>query len=485
VKIRVADLHPGPLWKNFDVLTRTPRPTRHEEQIRAHLLNIGGGLGLETLGDEAGNVIIRKPATGSRQGTTPVILQGHQDMVPQANAGTTHDFAKDPIRTVVDGEWVRAEGTTLGADNGIGVAAIIGILESRDISHGPLEALFTSNEESGMDGAFGLEAGVLRGRILINTDSEEEGELCIGCSGGINATSRFPCTWEKASGDWAAYRLSVTGLRGGHSGVDIHRGRGNAISLLFRVLGLAGREYGLRIAELDAGNMRNAIPREAFATVGVPTDLARTFQSSIDALVGVFHGELEGIEPSICISAERIADAPDQWIDTETQDRCIDAICACPTGVVGMSETISGLVETSTNLSIVRIRSDCIEVCSLVRSSVDSALEALCDNIALLFGQAGARTEFGGRYPGWQPDPSSAILARVRSVYLEKFGKSAHIGAIHAGLECGILGNTYPDLDMISLGPTIRDPHSPDERVHITSVSRFWELLTGTLERIQ
>lgn len=485
MNVRVADLQPGPLWKNFDALTRIPRPTRHEERIRSHLLQIGGRLGLETLVDDAGNVIIRKPATGNRHGVTPVILQGHQDMVPQANAGSMHDFARDPIRTVVEGEWVRAEGTTLGADNGIGVAAIIGILESRDIPHGPLEALFTSNEESGMDGAFGLEAGVLKGRILINTDSEEEGELCVGCAGGVSVTSRFPCAREKAGGDWAVYRLSVTGLRGGHSGLDIHRGRGNAISLLFRILKETGRECGLRVADLVAGNMRNAIPREAFATVGVPAEFAQTFQSSLAALERVLKRELEQVEPAMCLSVERVADVPDRWIDAGTQISCIDAVCACPTGVVRMSETMPGLVETSTNLSIVRLESDAMEVCSLVRSSVDSARDAVCSDLELLFRQAGASTQFDGRYPGWQPDPSSAILGLVRSVYLERFGKPAHIGAIHAGLECGILGNTCPDLDMISLGPTIRDPHSPDERVHIGSVSRFWDLLTGTLERIQ
>jgi len=485
VNVRVADLRPRPLWKNFAALTRIPRPTRQEEQIRSHLLHIGGSLGLETLVDDSGNVIIRKPATGNRQGVTPVILQGHQDMVPQANAGTRHDFSIDPIRAVVDGEWVRAEGTTLGADNGIGVAAIIGILESRDIAHGPLEALFTSNEESGMDGAFGLKAGMLEGRILINTDSEEEGELCIGCAGGINVTSRFLCTREKVGGDWAVYRLSVTGLRGGHSGVDIHRNRGNAISLLFRILKETAGESGLRISELDAGNMRNAIPREAFATVGVPAELARTFQSSLKAIGRTIHKEWEEREPAICIDVEPLADMPDQWIDAGIQERCIDAVVACPSGVVRMSETLPGLVETSTNLSIVRLGSDCIEVCSLVRSSVDSALEAVCCRIERLFTQAGASTEFDGRYPGWQPDPSSAILGLVRSVYLERFGKPAHVGAIHAGLECGILGDTYPELDMISLGPTIRYPHSPDERVHIPSVGRFWDLLTGTLERIQ
>jgi len=365
------------------------------------------------------------------------------------------------------------------------VAAIIGILESRDIAHGPLEALFTSNEESGMDGAFGLKAGMLEGRILINTDSEEEGELCIGCAGGINVTSRFLCTREKVGGDWAVYRLSVTGLRGGHSGVDIHRNRGNAISLLFRILKETAGESGLRISELDAGNMRNAIPREAFATVGVPAELARTFQSSLKAIGRTIHKEWEEREPAICIDVEPLADMPDQWIDAGIQERCIDAVVACPSGVVRMSETLPGLVETSTNLSIVRLGSDCIEVCSLVRSSVDSALEAVCCRIERLFTQAGASTEFDGRYPGWQPDPSSAILGLVRSVYLERFGKPAHVGAIHAGLECGILGDTYPELDMISLGPTIRYPHSPDERVHIPSVGRFWDLLTGTLERIQ
>ena len=483
----IAELHPRPLWEHFLTLTLTqiPRPTCHEERVRAHLLNFGRNLGLETLVDDAGNVIIRKPATVGRETTTPVILQGHQDMVPQANSDTRHNFLSDPIRAMVDGEWVTAEGTTLGADNGIGVAAIMGILESRDISHGPLEALFTSNEESGMDGAKGLKTGLLRGRILINTDSEEEGVLCIGCSGGGNVDSRFPCNWEQAEGDFVFYRLSVTGLRGGHSGLDIHRGRGNAISLLFRMLRGISKEQGVRVSGLTAGNMRNAIPREAFATIGIPAARTEDFDSSLHLWENSFREELEAVEPNLRIGGERPHSTPERWIDMDTQTRCIDAVCSCPTGVERMSDTLPGLVETSNNLSIVSLEADYIEVCCLVRSSVDSDRDRLCREIASLFGSAGADTELDGQYPGWQPDPSSPILSTVRSLYHEIFGKPAVIGAIHAGLECGILGNTYPDLDMISMGPTICDPHSPDERVQISSVGNFWELLTRTLERIR
>ena len=484
MSLEIESLSPAIVWRQFHQLTQIPRPSRQEAQVRDFLAGFGKARDLETLVDEVGNVIIRKPATEGREERPGVILQGHMDMVAQANTGSRHDFTRDPILTRVDGDWVKAEGTTLGADNGIGVAAILAVLESTDLVHGPLEALFTCNEESGMDGAFGLKPGLLQGKLLINTDAEDEGVLCIGCAGGANVNSRLRYRIVPIEKDWVAHRLSITGLRGGHSGVDIHRGRGNAVSLLFRLLKSAAVDFNLRIKSLDAGNLRNAIPREAFALVAVEPCNVPALKESFKRWHAVFSAELKHADPDIQVALESTETGLNGWMDQAAALRLIHAVCACPGGVIRMSDEMPGLVESSNNLAIVRAGEGEFAIHNLVRSSVDSARDDVCGKLASLFTLAGAETDFDGHYPGWQPDLSSSILRLVRQTYRERFGGDAETGAIHAGLECGILAAAYPTVEMISFGPTIRYPHSPDERVDIASVGRFWELLVGVLEKV-
>lgn len=443
----------------------------------------GEDLGLKTRVDENGNVIIRKPATSGMENKKGVIFQGHLDMVPQANRGSTHNFSQDPIETRIEGEWVTAAGTTLGADNGIGVAAAMAVLASDDLKHGPLEALFTSNEEDGMTGAFGLNPGLLQGEILLNLDSEDEGVLCIGCAGGGDSTSRIDYSSEPVSSAVASFRLSLTGLKGGHSGVDIHRGRGNANKLLFRILKYASVRCQLRVCSVSGGDLRNAIPREAFAEVTVPQDQVDGLIAGVEAQQRIYRSELSLADPDVTLTLEQIP-TPLHWIEKRKQSQLLDLICAAPNGVMRMSDSMQGLVETSTNLAIVRADDGVIEVQSLVRSSVDSARDSVCGMLDSLFSLVGGETKFSGAYPGWKPDMASPILSIMQQAYLDLFGSVAKIGGIHAGLECGILGDIYPNLDMISFGPTIRYPHSPDERLHIPSVERFWDLLVATLERI-
>jgi len=480
----IETLVPEAVWQQFSSLTRIPRPSRYEAQVRDFLADFGRSRNLQTLVDEVGNVVIRKPATPGREDRPTLILQAHMDMVPQANSGSRHDFTRDPITTRVDGDWVTAEGTTLGADNGIGVAVILALLDSTELTHGPLEALFTCNEESGMEGALGLKADVLKGKLLINTDAEDEGVLCIGCAGGANINSSLSYRMVPAKRDFVSYRLSVTGLRGGHSGVDIHRGRGNAVALLFRLLKSAVSELDLKIGSIEAGSLRNAIPREAFATLSVQSSDTSVFRRSVERWQSIFSAELQHADPDVRVSLEKIENGLSAWMDSSIALRLVHAVHACPTGVMRMSDDMPGLVESSNNLAIVRADGGRVEISNLVRSSVDSARDDICGKLASLFTLAGAENNFDGQYPGWQPDRESSLLQQVRQVYREKFGIDAKIGAIHAGLECGILGATYPDVEMISFGPTIRYPHSPDERVEISSVGRFWELLVGVLAKV-
>ncbi|MEJ1383100.1 MAG: aminoacyl-histidine dipeptidase [Candidatus Sedimenticola sp. (ex Thyasira tokunagai)] len=479
----ILDCAPRSLWKHFYSLTRIPRPSHHEAQVQAFIQAFGEGLGLETLMDENGNVIIRKPATEGMEARPGVILQGHLDMVPQANADSRHDFTKDPIELRFDGDWLTASETTLGADNGIGVAAAMAILESNQIAHGPIEGLFTSNEEDGMVGAFGLKPGLLQGKVLINMDSEDEGVLFIGCAGGIDATSRLPYVAESVVGDVRAFRLSLTGLKGGHSGVDIHRGRGNANKLLFRLLRQGMLDYGLRLCSINGGSLRNAIPREAFASITLPQEQIENFNAYLVDQQKIISRELAHADAGATVTMDAM-ETPSTWLGQRVEARLINAICAAPHGVVRMSDDMPGLVETSTNLAIVRSEEGVIEVQSLIRSSVNSARDDLCANIDALFSLAAAETDFGGAYPGWKPNRSSPVLSVMQQAYQELFGSEVKVSAIHAGLECGILGGNYPYLDMISFGPTIRFPHSPDERVEIPSVKKFWDLLTVVLGKV-
>jgi dipeptidase D len=479
----ILELQPQELWAQFHSLTLIPRPSGHEERIREFVACFGRGLGLDTLVDEAGNVLIRKPATEGMERRKGVVLQGHLDMVPQKNSGTFHDFERDPIETVVDGEWVCAKGTTLGADNGTGVAAIMAVLASAELPHGPLEALFTSNEEAGMTGARGLTPGVLKGEILMNLDSEDEGELFIGCAGGTNAKSTFVSTLHPLPQGFKGFSISVTGLRGGHSGLDIHLGRGNANKIMNRTLFDLHRYCGVRLSSIEGGSLPNAIPRESFAVIAVPVAKEEEFLNRICLLEGTIKDELYSVEPTLKIEALP-AEVPETVIDEAVFLRFLTAVYACPNGVMQMDQEMQGLVETSNNLAMVKSGSGEITVECLLRSSVDSQRVDMERMINAVFDLAGAVTVFDGGYPGWKPNPDSEVLKFMQAVYMKKFGNLPLVRAVHAGLECGILGASYPDLEMISFGPTIRYPHSPDEKVHIDSVRKFWEFLVDALQNV-
>ncbi len=479
----ILQLSPKALWKNFYSLTQIPRPSKHEDQIREFIYNYGKNLGLETIQDEVGNIIIRKPATPGMENRKGVVLQGHLDMVPQKNSDKAHDFEKDPIETIIDGEWVRANGTTLGADNGMGVAAAMAVLESTDLQHGPVEALFTSDEETGMTGANGLKPGMLKGDILVNMDSEDEGELYIGCAGGTNGNITFSYEDQPLSGDFTGYKINVTGLKGGHSGVDIHLGRGNANKIMNRILYQGFTNHGLQVGKIDGGSLRNAIPRESFAHIGIPTANAKSFLVSLAELTAKIKNELSAVEPTLKIEAVE-AETPQRVINPAVLINCMNAINACPNGVMRMSNEMIGLVETSNNLAIVKAENGTIKIMNLLRSSVDSAKDDLQQMIRSVFDLAGADSVFDGSYPGWKPNPDSPILKTMQDIYNRKFGNIPEIKAIHAGLECGILGGAYPNWDMISFGPTIRFPHSPDEKVNIATVQKFWDFLVETLKNI-
>jgi len=479
----IANLQPKNLWKYFYELTQIPRPSKHEEKVREFMVGFGRKLGLETIVDETGNVIIRKPATPGYENRQGVILQAHLDMVPQKNEDTQHDFIKDPLKPYVDGDWVKASGTTLGADNGIGVAAAIAVLESDSIEHGPIEGLFTIDEETGMTGAFGLKPGVIKGTILLNMDSEDEGELYIGCAGGTNANARFNYQEVTVPQGMSAWKVSVKGLKGGHSGLDIPLGRGNSNKILNRLLWASERLYGLRLASITGGSLRNAIPRESFALVVIPEKHKEAFLNEVAHFTNIVKNELSSVEPDLTILAEPAA-MPETVIDENTQHRLLDAVYACPNGVIRMSNDMENLVETSTNLAIVQSSNGVVKIQCLLRSSVDSAKTDLEQMIQSVFELAGAEIVFDGQYQGWKPNPASPILKTMLSVYEKTFGKVPEIRAIHAGLECGILGGVYPEWDMISFGPTIRFPHSPDEKVNIKTVEKFWDFLVETLKEV-
>ena len=477
----ILNLEPKALWENFYSLTQIPRPSKHEEKIQEFMLKFGKSLGLETEKDAVGNVMIRKPATPGMENRKGIVMQGHLDMVPQKNNDTKHDFQLDPIDAWIDGDWVKARGTTLGADNGMGVAAAMAVLASRELVHGPVEALFTCDEETGMTGAFGLQGGWLKGDILLNMDSEDEGELYVGCAGGVNGSIEFEYDEMIVPKGYAPYKLIVKGLKGGHSGLDINLGRGNANKLLVRFLKYATREMDVRLAEINGGGMRNAIPREAYAVVVVPNEAVPEFLAAVSKYEAIYSAELNMAEPNLSFKAEG-TDKPKSLIDERVQDDMIDAVYACPNGTMRLSDSMPGLVETSTNLATVKSENGVISVKCLLRSSVDSAKDDLCEQVESVFSLAGAMVRFDGAYPGWKPNMDSAILQQMKVIYENKFGRVPEVKAIHAGLECGILGGNYPHWDMISFGPTMRFPHSPDEKVNIPTVQKFWDFLVETLK---
>ncbi|MBC8343355.1 MAG: aminoacyl-histidine dipeptidase [Bacteroidetes bacterium] len=478
----ILNLQPKELWKHFYSLTQIPRPSKKEERIIEFIKKFGEDLGLETIVDKTGNVIIKKPATPGMEDKLGVVLQGHLDMVPQKNSDKVHDFEKDPIETIVDGEWVRANGTTLGSDNGMGVAATMAVLESTDMIHPAIEGLFTIDEETGMTGAFGLEPGILNGDILINMDSEDEGELYVGCAGGMDAEALFTYSEEIVPSNYTAFDIKVTGMKGGHSGIDIPLGRGNSNKVLNRFLWTAQRELGLRVAKLAGGSLRNAIPRESFATVVVPSEKTADLRKSIDNYSIIAKAELSVVEPDMKFELIQ-TELPSKVMKLEDQTRVLNAAYACPHGVMRMSDGVN-VPETSTNMAIYNIDNGKAEIVSLMRSSVDSAKIDLSQRMTALLELAGAKVTLKGEYPGWKPNMDSPILKTMSEVYHKKYGKIPEVKVIHAGLECGILGNGYPNWDMISFGPTIRFPHSPDEKVNIETVDKFWNFLVETLKAI-
>ena len=478
-------LKPERIWDIFEEILNIPRPSKHEDAIREYVMNFGKKIGLETSMDEVGNIIIRKPATKGMENRQGVIFQGHLDMVPQANSDVKHDFTKDPIKPRIDGEWVKATGTTLGADNGIGVSAALAVMEAKDIEHGPLEALFTTDEETGMTGAFGLKPDFLKGDILMNLDSEDEGELFIGCAGGTNSNATFKYKKTPVLKNHLAYKIIVKGLKGGHSGCDIHLGKGNSNKILFRFLKSSEKNFGLRLASVEGGNLRNAIPREAYAVVLIPKANKTAFENAVKEFESVVKFELATTEPELAVIFEK-ARMPKGLIDKTTQKNLINAVYACPNEVIRMSADMPGLVETSTNLAIVISddKTKTVKVHCLLRSSVDSAKVSLEEMIGCVFELAGAEITFDGHYPGWKPNPKSPILTTMINIYEKLFGKEPEIKAIHAGLECGLIGGVFPNLDMISFGPTIKYPHSPDEQCNIPTVQKFWDLLVETLKNV-
>ncbi len=480
----IKDLQPSAIWQNFYKLTQVPRPSNHEEKAREFMLHWAQENHIEVKIDEVGNIIMSKPATPGMENRKGVILQGHLDMVPQKNEDTIHNFEQDPIQAYVDGEWVRAKGTTLGADNGMGVAAGMAMLTSTDIPHGPLEVLITATEETGMDGANGLKAGELKGEILLNLDSETEGELYVGCAGGIDSTIEFSYQEEAVPAQSKAYRLAVKGLKGGHSGMDINLGRGNSNKLLFRFLKTYAEALNIRISNVTGGTLRNAIPRESFATIVLPVSNEAKLQEAVKEAEEIYQAELSAKEPTLQVCAD-VCELPAHVMDACTQARLINSILACPNGAIRMIDSMPDTVETSNNLAIVKSENGKIIINTLLRSSVETAKAALAQSIQAVFELAKAdRIQFDGAYPGWKPNPDSAILKEMQEIYEQLYGKKPAIMAVHAGLECGILGSKYPHWDMISFGPTICSPHSPDERVNIASVEKFWEFLKTTLKNI-
>lgn len=480
----IKTLEPKAIWENFYLLTQVPRPSNHEEKARIAVMNWAKENNLNAVQDEVGNIIIKKDATPGMENRMGCILQGHLDMVPQKNNDTVHDFEKDPIDAYVDGDWVTARGTTLGADNGMGVAAGMAILTSTDIPHGPIEVLITATEETGMDGAEGLKAGMLDGDILLNLDSEDEGELYVGCAGGIDGNFAFNYKEEAIPAGMKAFKLELKGLKGGHSGMDIILGRGNSNKLLFRFMKDAQKELGMRLASINGGSLRNAIPRESFATVLVPEANVCSFQAKLKEYEANFKAELSAVEPTLEFTMDS-CDMPKAIIEEKVQINLTHAILACPNGVERMSDAMPGLVETSNNLAFVASDNGKITINCLLRSSVETAKMALVQSMTSVFELAGADSiEFNGEYPGWKPNMASPILKAMQETYNGMYGKTPEIKAIHAGLECGLLGSVYPNWDMISFGPTIRSPHSPDERVKIDTVVKFWDFLKETLNNV-
>ncbi|RKF03556.1 dipeptidase D [Tenacibaculum lutimaris] len=477
----IRNLEPKAVWKNFADLNAVPRPSKKEERVIQFMVDFGKKLNLETMVDKVGNVIIRKPASTGMEDRKTVVMQSHLDMVHQKNADTVFDFDTEGIKMFVDGDWVKADGTTLGADNGLGVAAIMGVLESTDIAHPAIEALFTIDEETGMTGAMGLEGGLLEGEILLNLDTEEDDEIGMGCAGGVDVTATRSYNEEATPENTIAYEISVTGLNGGHSGMDIIKGLGNANKIMNRLLFDGFTNFGLRVAEINGGSLRNAIPRESFSTIVIDAVSKEPFLFEIHELINNIKAEFSTLEPNLTIELKEI-NTPENVMDLGVQEGLIKAVYAALNGVYRMSPDIKGLVETSNNIARIIVKDGAIKIGCLTRSSSETNKWDLANSLRSSFELAGFDVEFSGSYPGWLPNVNSEILKTVTNLYEELHNEKPIVAACHAGLECGILGQNYPKMDMVSFGPNIKGAHSPDERAQISSTQKFWKFLLEILK---
>jgi dipeptidase D len=478
----VKSLEPQIMWSHFADLNAVPRPSKKEERVIEFILQFGKTLGLPTIKDEIGNVIIKKPATVGMESKATVCLQSHLDMVHQKNSNTQFDFNTQGIDMFVDGDFVKANGTTLGADNGIGVASIMALLSSTDIAHPPIEALFTIDEETGMTGALSLKGGLLSAKYMLNLDTEDDNELTIGCAGGVDITATENYQTEKLNGAYKGFTLTLNGLTGGHSGMDIHKGRGNANKLMNRVL-YAANSFGIRIVSIDGGSLRNAIPRESVVVLAVAESQAKAFVSFVNEQAAILKQEHQTTDPKLSLTITE-TNAPMDVLAQSFQDTLLRVVYVCTNGIYRMSPDIEGLVQTSNNVARVLVKDGQYSIQCLTRSSVDSEKMDLANSLKAALEMLGAKVTFTGAYPGWTPKPESPIVSLMANLYKEMFNADAHVNACHAGLECGIIGTNYPNMEMISFGPNITGAHSPDEKVQISSVQKYWKYLLETLKRI-
>jgi dipeptidase D len=478
----LQNLKPALLWKHFSAICSIPHPSKHEQKLSQYISNFAQQHQLDLKKDSVGNLLVRKKATSGKEHSPTLILQSHLDMVPQKQDSIAHDFLTDPIKPYSDGEWIRAQGTTLGADNGIGVAISLAVLEDTTLQHGPLEILFTIDEETGMTGVKNLDSSLLEGKMLINLDTEDDRELCIGCAGGVDAVAIVKPVFEAVPDSMVSFKIAVEGLRGGHSGIDIHTGRANAIKLLNRILYMASEQFNIGVSSFNGGNVRNAIPRLATAEISVPSNNEKSLIIWLNDLEKTIQQEYTPIEPDLKISLVKTL-SHKQQLSKVTKSNLLRSLYACPNGVYKMSNAFADLVETSNNVSIIKCDQTTIKIECLCRSSTESSRGDCANAIASAFSLSGAQVEFHGGYPGWAPNPNSKLLAEMNTIYKEVYSCDPKIIAVHAGLECGLIGAKYPGMDMVSCGPTICNPHSPEERVNIASVEKFWKYLTILLAR--
>jgi len=479
----LSQLSPQPLWDIFAKICSIPHPSYHEEALAQHIVEWAQAQNIHVERDQVGNILLRKPATAGMEKRKPVVLQAHLDMVPQKNNDTVHDFTKDPIQPYIDNGWVKARGTTLGSDNGIGMASALAVLADNSVEHGPLEVLLTMTEEAGMDGAFGLQPNWLQADILINTDSETEGEIYMGCAGGVDFITTLPLQRDAVAAGASLFKLTLKGLKGGHSGAEIHLGLGNANKLLARFLCEHADTLGLQLLDFTGGTLRNAIPREASAILAVAANQQDALKAAVTEFLATLKFELAAVEKNITLLLES-SESSAKALSQDSQNRFLALLNATPNGVIRMSDDVKGVVETSLNLGVVSLTEKEAEIVCLIRSLIDSGKDYVVSMLTSVGQLAGAKTSPKGGYPGWKPDAASPVMALVRELYQDLFNKTPNIMVIHAGLECGLFKKPYPEMDMVSIGPTITGPHSPDEQVHIESVALYWKLLIELLKAI-